>query len=113
MMSWVDYVSIAGTAGTLWFGYVSLKQKSEIASLKQAIKASMQSTYNAWWYVGVQAEKLLKCHDSAAANGPASEINGVSHTARSTVIALSREYTDAVPFYEPALEPRESPKRPS
>ena len=104
-LTWVDFVSIAGTVGTFGFGYVALKQRSEIEGMKTAIKTHVQATFNALFYVGIQTEKLLA---GQSVDRGASEINAISHTARNAVISFGREYAGAVPFYEPAWEPNSS-----
>ncbi len=105
-LTWVDVVSILGTLGTFGFGYVALMQRSEIASMKVAVRVHAQSTYNAWWYVAVQAEKLLQGQAASELQRRAAEIHGISHVTRSQIIAFGREYAGEPPSYEPAWEPR-------
>jgi hypothetical protein len=109
-MDFVDGLSIAGSIGTFIFGYIALKQKSEIEGMKSAVRVHSQATYNAWWYVGVQCEKVLDGQPPSEVIRPVSEINSISHTTRNQVIAFGREYSGTPPSDEPAWKPHKNQK---
>ena len=104
-MTWIDGVSVVGAIGTGVFGLISLKQSFDIRGLRRAITVHSQAAYNAWWYVGVQAEWILKSESVAELHKRGAEINGISHTTRNEVIAFGREYASEAPYYEPAWQP--------
>lgn len=107
----MDIVGAVGTVATLLFGGFSFYQWTDIRAMKKALRAHAQSTYNAWWYVGLRTERLLTLDDVHSIRQQAAEINGISHTVRNQIISVSRDYAGFVPFYEPAWEPRQTEEK--
>jgi hypothetical protein len=111
-MNWKDWVSIIGSAGTLFFGFLSLYQWTAITALRSAIRGHAQTAYNILWNIGHDTGELHKTAMSSQAIDPkvaiarARAADASSVAGRNEVINFAREYAGFVPYYEPAWEPR-------
>jgi len=108
----MDWISIAGTAGTLAFGTLSLYQWTALQTLRRAIKAHTQTAYNNFWSIGNEMDQLLKItlDSNATLDHPtvarrSSAANSASMAARHEVINFGRQYADFVPRYEQGWNP--------
>jgi hypothetical protein len=107
----VDYWSIAGLIGTLFFGGLSAYQSIERKEQKRALRVHTQAMYNNLWRMGAGSEALLRSDDLNEAKRIAAGISEVSQAARNWVISLGKEYAEFAPYYEAAWEPKPLPPR--
>jgi hypothetical protein len=103
----VDFWSIAGFLGTVFFGLLSAYQSIERREQKRALRVHTQAMYNNLWRMGADSEALLKADDLNEAKRIAARISEISQAARNWVISLGKEYAEFAPYYEPAWQPKE------
>lgn len=68
-----------------------------------SLRAKAQASYNQWYRVAQLADEI-RSHPEKAVE-LAAQINGHTESARSEIIAYSRERLDFVPVFEPSSKP--------
>jgi hypothetical protein len=112
----MDWIGIAGLAGTFGFGVLSLYQWTALKALRQATRAHAQATYNICWNIGndnhLITERAMKAADNTDLRfiiGASRSADASSVSARHGITSFAREHAGFEPFHEVAWESKPQP----
>jgi len=115
----VDYIAIVTTILTILSVCLNIIQWLQRAEFQKALKSRSQATYNYFFLIARRATAIRELDRSQekpeaklqTAISLGNNINGIADSARSDIVAYSREHLNFLPFEEHPARPIADPSK--